>query len=75
MKPKFVDHKRKYTPADIRKDIKIDLGVYVNYMFSWRAREKALKTLRGTQVASYAKLPAYLYMMDITYPGSCIRRV
>ena len=73
VKPKFVDHKRKYTPADIRKDVKIDLGVDVNYMKAWRAREKALKALRGTPDASYAKLPAYLYMMDITYPGSHIR--
>ena len=39
MKPKLVDHKRKYTPADIRKDVKIDLGVDVNYMFAWRARK------------------------------------
>ena len=39
VKPKFVDHKRKYTPADIRKDVKIDLGVDVNYMLAWRARE------------------------------------
>ena len=75
MKPKFVDHKRKYTPVDIRKDVKIDLGVDVNYMLAWRAREKALKALRGAPAASYAKLLAYLYMMDITYPGSHIRRV
>ena len=73
MKPKFVDHKRKYASADIRKDVKIDLGVDVNYKKAWRAREKALKALRGTPAASYAKLPAYLYMMDITYPGSHIR--
>nr|XP_004239514.1 uncharacterized protein LOC101264628 [Solanum lycopersicum] len=72
VKPKFVDHKRKYTPADIRKDVKIDLGVDVNYMLAWRAREKALKALRGTPAASYAKLPAYLYMMDITYPGPVV---
>ena len=32
-----------------------------------------MKSLRGTPAASYAKLPAYLYMMDITYPGSHIR--
>ncbi|XP_015077475.1 uncharacterized protein LOC107021343 [Solanum pennellii] len=36
-------------------------------------RKKALKSLRGTPAGSYAKLPAYLSMMDITYPGSRIR--
>lgn len=72
MKPKLVDHKHKYTPSDIKKDFKIDLGVDVNYMLAWRAKEKALESLRGTPAGSYAKLHAYLYMMDITYPGSHI---
>ncbi|KAG5614839.1 hypothetical protein H5410_014663 [Solanum commersonii] len=72
LKPKLVDHKRKYTPSDIKKDVKIDLGVDVNYMLAWRAKEKALESLRGTPAGSYAKLPAYLYMMDVTYPGSHI---
>ncbi|XP_027767745.1 uncharacterized protein LOC107030060 [Solanum pennellii] len=73
VKPKLVDHKRKYTPSDIRSDVKIYLGVDVNYSLAWRAREKALVSLRGTVAASYSKLPAYLYMMNITYPGSHIR--
>ncbi|WMV45050.1 hypothetical protein MTR67_038435 [Solanum verrucosum] len=73
VKPKFVDHKRKYTPSDIRSDVKIYLGVDVNYSLAWRAKEKALISLRDTTAASYSKLPAYLYMMDITYPGSHIR--
>ncbi|XP_027775083.1 uncharacterized protein LOC107027627 [Solanum pennellii] len=73
VKPKLVDHKRKYTPSDIRSDVKIYLGVDVNYSLAWRAREKALVSLRGTVVASYSKLPTYLYMMNITYPGSHIR--
>jgi len=72
VKPKLVDHKHKYTPSDIKKDFKIDLGVDVNYMLAWRAKEKALESLRGTPAGSYAKLHAYLYMMDITYPGSHI---
>ncbi|XP_015166994.1 uncharacterized protein [Solanum tuberosum] len=73
VKPKLVDHKRKYTPSDIRSDVKIYLGVDVNYSLVCRAKEKALISLRGTTSASYNKLPAYLYMMDITYPGSHIR--
>ncbi|XP_015068843.1 uncharacterized protein LOC107013445 [Solanum pennellii] len=72
VKPKFVDYKSKYTPADLKKDVKIDLGVDVNYMLAWRAKEKTLKSLRGTPAGSYAKLTAYLYMMDITYPGAVV---
>ncbi|KAH0728878.1 hypothetical protein KY289_000066 [Solanum tuberosum] len=60
VKHKFVDHKRKYTPSDIRSDVKIYLGVNVNYSLAWRAKEKALISLRGTTAASYSKLPAYL---------------
>ncbi|KAH0650333.1 hypothetical protein KY284_030245 [Solanum tuberosum] len=73
VKSKLVNHKRKYTPSDIRSDVKIYLGVDINYSLAWRAKEKALISLRGTTSASYSKLPAYLYMMDITYPGSHIR--
>ncbi|XP_049410738.1 uncharacterized protein LOC125873967 [Solanum stenotomum] len=71
VKPKLVDHKRKYTPYDIRSDVKIYLRVDVNYSLAWRAKENALISLRGTTTASHNKLPAY--MMNITYPGSHIR--
>ena len=73
VKPKLVDHKRKYTPFGILSDVKIYLGVDVNYSLAWRAREKALVSFRETVAASYNKLPTYLYMMKITYPGSHIR--
>ncbi|KAH0738409.1 hypothetical protein KY290_037114 [Solanum tuberosum] len=71
VKPKFVDHKRKYTPSDIRSDVKIYLGVDVNYSLAWRAKEKALISLRGTTTASYSKLPAYLPV--IVVDGSHLR--
>ncbi|XP_049400032.1 uncharacterized protein LOC125864153 [Solanum stenotomum] len=73
VKPKLVDHKRKYTPADIKKDMKLDLGVDITYMLAWRAKERALISLRGTPGGSYNKLPEYLYIFGITYPGSHIR--
>ncbi|XP_010327638.1 uncharacterized protein [Solanum lycopersicum] len=76
VKPKLVDHKTKYTPSDIRTDVKIYLGVDVNYSFAWRDKEKALVSLRSTVAAFYGKLPAYLYMMNTTYPvvdGSHLR--
>ncbi|KAH0692936.1 hypothetical protein KY285_020033 [Solanum tuberosum] len=53
--------------------MKLDLGVDITYMFAWRAKERALISLRGTPGGSYSKLPDYLYILDITYPGSHIR--
>ncbi|KAH0649929.1 hypothetical protein KY284_029841 [Solanum tuberosum] len=69
VKPKFVDHKRKYTPSDIRSDVKIYLGVDVTYSLAWRAKEKVLISLRGTTSASYNKLPAYFFIQGF---GHCM---
>ncbi|XP_019242577.1 PREDICTED: uncharacterized protein LOC109222714, partial [Nicotiana attenuata] len=72
IRPKLTNHKRKYTPRDIIDDGKSDLGVDVSYMLAWRAKEKAMNFLRGEPADSYKKLPGYLYIMDMTYPGSHI---
>ncbi|XP_070030337.1 uncharacterized protein [Nicotiana sylvestris] len=72
---KLTNHKRKYTPKDIIDDVKSDFGLDVSYMLAWRAKEKAIKFLRGEPADSYNKLPGYLYTMDMTYPGSHIRMV
>ncbi|XP_049370795.1 uncharacterized protein LOC125835740 [Solanum verrucosum] len=71
--PKLRNQKRKYTPNDIRDDVRLDLGIAINYMLAWRAKEKALESIMGQPVASYGKLPGYLYTLDKTYPGSHIR--
>lgn len=76
VRPKLKYHKRKYTPSDIRKDMKIDLGVDVTCICAWRGKEKALNYLwggGGTPSGSYNKLPAYLYMLDYTYPKSHVQ--
>ncbi|XP_055818275.1 uncharacterized protein LOC129887268 [Solanum dulcamara] len=73
IKPKLVDHKRKYTTVDIKNDVKLQLEININYTCAWRAKEKALISLRGIPAGSYMKLPAYLYMMSITYPRSHIQ--
>ncbi|KAK6796377.1 hypothetical protein RDI58_004078 [Solanum bulbocastanum] len=39
---------------------------------AWKAKEKAIISLRGTPSGSYGKLPSYLYILDTTYPGSHI---
>ncbi|KAH0645329.1 hypothetical protein KY284_033213 [Solanum tuberosum] len=71
--PKLRNHKRKYTPNDIRYDVRLDLGIDINYMLAWRAKEKALEAIMGQPAASYGKLPGYLYTLDKTYSGSHIR--
>ncbi|XP_019230295.1 PREDICTED: uncharacterized protein LOC109211243 [Nicotiana attenuata] len=73
IRPKLTNHKRKYTPKNIIDDVKSDLGVDVSYMLAWRAKEKTMNFLRGEPADSYKKLPGYLYIMDMTYPGSHIR--
>ncbi|XP_060216251.1 uncharacterized protein LOC132643737 [Lycium barbarum] len=57
VKPKITNHKRKYTPKDIAKDIKNDFGMDVSYMVAWRAKEKVMIDLRGTMAESYNRLP------------------
>ncbi|XP_059291949.1 uncharacterized protein LOC132045375 [Lycium ferocissimum] len=73
IKPKITNYKRKYTPKDIADDVKNEFGVDVNYMEAYRAKEKAMTELRGEPADSYKKLPAYVYILDKTYPGSHIR--
>ncbi|XP_060200810.1 uncharacterized protein LOC132629089 [Lycium barbarum] len=73
IKPKLKNHKRKYTPKDIVDDVKNEIGVDVNYMKAYRAKEKAMMELRGEPAYSYKKLPGYVYILDKTYPGSHIR--
>ncbi|XP_047263835.1 uncharacterized protein LOC124896319 [Capsicum annuum] len=40
---------------------------------SWRAKKQALEDLRGKPSTSYGKLPAYIHVLNSTYPGSHIR--
>lgn len=69
VKPKLIDHKRKYTPSNIKKkkDMKLDLGVDISYMLAWRAKERVLISLKGTPGGSYNKLPLYLYILGVLH--------
>ncbi|XP_047268041.1 uncharacterized protein LOC124898436 [Capsicum annuum] len=73
IKSKIANLRRKYTPTDIRDDIKEDIGLDVTYMVAWRAKEKAVDSIMGKSARSFQKLPAYLYTMEKTYPGSHIQ--
>lgn len=60
-------------PKDIQEDIKRELGEDINYMKTWRSKERAIEMLRGGPVDGYLKMPRYLYMLDTVYPNSYIR--
>lgn len=53
VKQKLSNHKRVYTAKNIHEDIKNELGLDLTYTMAWRAREKALISLKGTTYASY----------------------
>ncbi|XP_009603190.2 uncharacterized protein [Nicotiana tomentosiformis] len=55
--PKYVDPKIIYTPKDIQTDMLSDYGVNLTYIQAWRAKENALKFLRGHPADSYSRLP------------------
>ncbi|XP_047259309.1 uncharacterized protein LOC124891641, partial [Capsicum annuum] len=71
--PKLVNYKRIITPSNIIEDIKRKLGLDIDYMNAWRAKERALKILRGLPTDGYKKLPAYIYILNLIYPNSYIR--
>ncbi|XP_049387280.1 uncharacterized protein LOC125851550 [Solanum stenotomum] len=54
---KFIDSSTVYTPKDIAEDVLKVHDVALTYMQAWRAKEKAIKLVRGDPAESYAKLP------------------
>nr|XP_009762431.1 PREDICTED: uncharacterized protein LOC104214468 [Nicotiana sylvestris] len=70
---KLDDPKLEYTPAEIKRGLKRDYEVDLNYMKAWRSREKSFELLRGKPSDSYNKLPRFLYMLMHTNPGSVTR--
>ncbi|KAM3355863.1 hypothetical protein P3S68_022577 [Capsicum galapagoense] len=71
--PKLVNYKRIITPNDIIEDIKRELGLDIDYMKVWWAKESSLKMLRGRPAGGYKKMPTYVYMLNSIYPNSHIR--
>ncbi|KAK1399453.1 SWIM-type domain-containing protein [Heracleum sosnowskyi] len=72
IKHKFTNIKTSYSFADIIRDMKHDHNVQVKYIKAWRSKEKALEMVRGNATESYIELYLYLYMLEITNPGSII---
>nr|XP_016500335.1 PREDICTED: uncharacterized protein LOC107818799 [Nicotiana tabacum] len=71
--PKYADPNTIYTPKDIQTDMLSEYGVNLTYMQAWRAKEKALKFLRGHPADSYSRLPSYLYILKKSYPRSVVK--
>ncbi|TMW93592.1 hypothetical protein EJD97_011407 [Solanum chilense] len=70
---KYIDPSTVYTPKDISADMLKLHRVSLTYIQAWRAREKAIKLVRGDPAKSYARLPGYLYILEQTYPGSILK--
>ncbi|PON43656.1 hypothetical protein TorRG33x02_333370 [Trema orientale] len=64
--------RKSFTPNDIMDEMKIDHGVNMGYHKAWRAKEKALEILLGTDDESYASLPTLAYMLETSNPGSVV---
>ncbi|KAJ9544068.1 hypothetical protein OSB04_023775 [Centaurea solstitialis] len=70
IKKKFLRANRTYHPRDIVDDINQQFGLSIRYATGWRARWNALDSIRGSPSESFTRLPAYLYNLELTNPGT-----
>ncbi|KAJ9557540.1 hypothetical protein OSB04_012154 [Centaurea solstitialis] len=61
---------RTYQPRDIVDDINQQFGLSIGYATGWRARWNVLDSIRGSLSESFTRLPAYLYNLELTNPGT-----
>ena len=59
-----------YRPKDIVADIRNKFGVGISYGKTWRAREFALSSIRGSLEESYSALPSYCYVLEQNNPST-----
>ncbi|KAG7552214.1 MULE transposase domain [Arabidopsis thaliana x Arabidopsis arenosa] len=57
-------------PMDLQQMVLEDLRVTATYSTCWRAREKAVEELFGTDDDSYKALEEYLYVLKLANPGT-----
>ncbi|XP_048634967.1 uncharacterized protein LOC125608592 [Brassica napus] len=69
-KAKFGDMGKLPVARDLQKLVLEDLRVNASYMKCYRAKEKAVLGLRGSDEDSYLNLPEYLYMLKLANPGT-----
>lgn len=69
-KAKFGDPARAPIPRDLQRLVLEELRVDASYMKCYRAKEKAVFDIHGTDEQSFLKLPEYLYMLKLANPGT-----
>ncbi|CAA7037322.1 unnamed protein product [Microthlaspi erraticum] len=69
-KAKYGDPVKGPRAADLQQLVLEELRVAASYMKCYRAREKAITYVRGTDDDSYLGLPEYLYMLKLANPGT-----
>ncbi|RID46231.1 hypothetical protein BRARA_I02911, partial [Brassica rapa] len=69
-KAKFGDPGKAPIARDLQRLVLEELRVNASYMKCYRAKEKAIIGLRGSDEDSYLKLPEYLYMLKLANPGT-----
>ncbi|XP_055961863.1 uncharacterized protein LOC126681856 [Mercurialis annua] len=73
IKSKFINLKTVYKPADIQRDMKDDYGIKMSYSKAYRSKAVALDKVRGRADESFSLIPSYLYMLEVSNPGSYTR--
>ncbi|KAG5619451.1 hypothetical protein H5410_019275 [Solanum commersonii] len=71
--PKLFNHKQIHTLQDVIEDIRAIYGVEISYQQVWRAKERALKMLKGKPSEGYKQMPRYMWMLNNVHPNSYIR--
>ncbi|KAM3323820.1 hypothetical protein P3S67_004971 [Capsicum chacoense] len=73
VKRKYLNLKSSFTPAEIVDEMRNIHGIRMSYKKAYRAKEKTIELVRGSLREAYAKLPAYLYMVNTINPGPYTR--
>ncbi|XP_013726756.1 uncharacterized protein LOC106430509 [Brassica napus] len=69
-KAKFGNLGKGPVARDLQKLLLEDLSVNASYMTCYRAKEKEIVGVRGSDEDAYLKLPEYLYMLKLANPGT-----
>ena len=69
-KAKFGDPGKAPVARDLQKLLLEDLRVNASYMKCYRAKDKAILGVRGSDEDAYLKLPEYLHMLKLANPGT-----
>lgn len=69
-KGKFGSAGKGPVPRELQQLLLEDLKVSASYMKCYRAKEKAVESVFGSEEDSYLKLPKYLHMLKLANPGT-----